>query len=178
MTPQDWNKELKIILAILSVVYEGVNISQLAFLSDINPLKIKDDILGLKSFIRFTNNKDQNLVDSELYHQSLIDFLFQKQFRSKREDGTEYVEDNVFYIPNQEAHRTIAEKYYSAKINGFDLDSIDRYGLRYLSYHLTELVDYKVYRGINWYDKLLQLAKNENFEKKQLEYFPSEPDLT
>ena len=30
---------------------------------------------------------------------------------------------------------------------------------------------------IDWYTKLLQLAKDKEFEKKQLEYFPFETDL-
>jgi len=177
--PEKWNSELEIILAVLSVVYKSINLTQLAFLTGINPLKIKDDLLKLKSFIRFTGNKDQTSFDPEyrLYHQSLIDFLFQQKYRSKREDGTEYTEDNVFYYPKQEVHRTIAAKYYPPPTNDFDLNRLDEYGSRYLSYHVSELVDYKDYGGINWYEKLLQLANDDTFEKRQLEFLPLETEL-
>lgn len=175
-----WNNELKIILTVLSVVYRGVNHNQLAFLAKIHPLRIQEDMLELKSFIRSVQVVyDGSTVDQySLYHQSLIDFLSQKEYRS-RDHGVESSSKNLFYVKKQHAHRLIAEKYYSTSSNAINIHLIDKddYGLRYIAFHLSELVDYQDYERINWYEQLLQPAGNDTFERMQVKAFPLEPNF-
>jgi len=183
--PEKWNNELKLILAVLSVAYKGLNQGQLAFLTRIDPLKIYNDMLELKSFIRFTNTNDEyqsaskSEIEYKLYHKSLTDFLFQNTYRSKNQNGVEYIKDNLFYVEQQDAHRTIASKYYSDISKSIDMRLLhnDEYALRYLSYHLVELANYRDFEGISWYEQLLRLAKDDKFEIEQQDYFTLEPEL-
>ena len=95
----------------------------------------------------------------KLYHQSLVKFLKTNIL----EDGSK----NTFAINEVEAHKIIIEKYYADdKYNTISLDFLDGYGLRYLADHTYALVTYRDPKKINWYLKLLQLAKNDKFEKK------------
>ena len=104
-----------------------------------------------------------------LYHQSLVEFLKQEHL----EDGSL----NVFFIFEPDAHRKIVERYYDNSKDCLKITLLKEYELRYLPEHLFSLINCDAYEEVDWYRKLLQLAKNKEFEQKQHEYFPFDTDL-
>ena len=75
---------------------------------------------------------------------------------------------NNFLIYEQDTHRKIVEKDYDKTKDDFKINLLKEYGLRYFSDYLFASVDYgDDAEEIEWHTKLLQLAKNEEFEKKQ-----------
>jgi lipopolysaccharide biosynthesis regulator YciM len=168
----NWNDGYIKILKILLVCFEGLDDNQLSFFTDIENYTLSKILVGLKPFIVveiIVRNASKSLR-YKLYHQSLAEFLKTNSL----EDGSK----NTFAINELESHSIIIKKYYDDdSFNTISIDFLDGYALRYLPDHLYALVSYRDPKKINWYLKLLHLAKNNEFEKKQLEYFPFETDL-
>ena len=143
----------------------------ISFFTGIERNTLSKILITLKPFI-VVETLEQGTSKSlryTLYHQSLVEFL-----------KKEYLDDdsiNSFYISEQDGHRKIIEKYYNVLKYDFKINLIKEYGLKYLPDHLFALVNCDDYEGIDWYSKLFQLAKNKEFEQKQLKYFPFETDL-
>jgi hypothetical protein len=173
-----WEKELKPILDVLSVSFTGFNESELTFLCELSPTKVSDCLSELTPFIKPLHSvSDSNSNRSKLYHQSLIDFFRKQKYLTKNKKGQEYTQKNNFFILEEEANRRIVRKYYDDEKNNLLLDYLDGYSTRHLGDHLFSLIGFRDYEHIDWYQRLLLLAKNKEFEEKQLEFFPSETDL-
>ena len=167
----NWGTFYLPIIRSLLVSFEGLNSNQLSFFTGIED-NLQQVLINLKPFIvlqKLTEGiRKSDSVRYKLYHQSLVEFL-----------KTEYLGDsqNSFYIPEQRGHKKIVEKYYDKTAGKFNIGLLNEYGLRYLSGHLFALFDYDDPEGTDWYAKLLELAKDKEFEEKQRQYFPFETNL-
>jgi hypothetical protein len=173
-----WEKKLKPILYILSISFTGFNESELSFLCSLYPSEVSDCLSELTPFIKpLENNDDSNSNRYKLYHQSLIDFFRREKYLTKNKEGQDYSQKNHFFMMEEESHQRIIDRYYDENNDEFKINLLKEYGLRYLPEHLFALIDHNNPKGIDWYAKLLHLAKNEEFEQKQLECFAFESDL-
>ena len=171
----NWKANYSPVLRILLVSFEGLEANQITFFTGIEREDLQEILINLTPFIveeKFYRDKNKNFR-YKLYHQSLVEF-FKKEFF---DDDSK----NDFFISEQTSHRKIVEKYYDDSKDEFKINLLKKngYGLRYLPDHLFALIDYdeNYYDKIDWYQKILDLAKNKEFEEKQIEYFYSETDL-
>ena len=169
----NWNDNYISILRILLVSFEGLDANQISFFSGIERYNLHRILLDLKPFIIVEplSKGTSKGLRYKLYHQSLVEFL--------KKEYLDYGSLNSFFIPEQESHRQIVEKYYDKSKDEFKINLLNKneYGLRYLPDHLFALMDFNDPEGIDWHSKLLQLAKNKEFKQKQLDHFPFETDL-
>jgi PPR repeat len=168
----DWKTSYVPIIRTLLVSFEGLDFNQISFFTGIED-NLQEILIDLKPFIVLQRLHQSvgksSSVKYKLYHQSLVEFL-KKQ----------YFDDNSlsrFYISEQIGHKKIVEKYYDRSKEQFKINLLKEYGLRYLPDHLFALFDYDDPQGIDWYAKLLELAKDKEFEEKQRQYFPFEANL-
>ena len=152
-------------IRILLVSFEALNSNQISFFTGIED-NLQRILINLKPFIveqKLSPSKSKGYdVKYKLYHQSLVEFL-----------KKEYLDDNAQKI----GHKKIVEKYYDKSKEKFKINLLKEYGLRYLPEHLFALFDYDDPEGIDWYAKLLELAKDKEFEEKQIQFFPFETNL-
>ena len=168
----NWGTFYLPIIRSLLVSFEGLNSNELSFFTGIEE-NLQQILTNLKPFIVLQKLNEgirkSKSVKYKLYHQSLVEFL-----------KKEYLDDNSqnnFFIPEQMGHKKIVEKYYDKSKEKFKINLLKEYGLRYLPEHLFALFDYDDPEGIDWYAKLLELAKDKEFDEKQRQGFPLETNL-
>jgi hypothetical protein len=141
----NWNANYISVFEVLLVSFEGLDANQISFFSGIDRYNLQRILLDLKPFIIVESLSQGTSKDLryKLYHQSLVEFL-----------KKEYLDDgslNSFFIPEQESHRKIVEKYYDESKDEFKMNLLNRneYSLRYLPDHLFALIDYGDPEGID-----------------------------
>ncbi len=174
------NREYLPILQMLSITFESLTESELAFLSGVRNPSLHQDLDELKPFIQeMQMNKEQGIEKKSytLYHQSLIDF-FRQEHCLLDENGIKVNIENEFWISEEDVHRNLIMKYYDISIDKFKNNLLQGYGLRYIPDHLLAMINYNDYQGIDWYKQLIGLVKDDNFEIKLRECFPYQIDLS
>ncbi len=169
---ESWKHDYHPILRALLVSFEGLEPDQISLFTRIQRDKLQEIFINLKPFIveEFTLQNEKKRSRYKLYHQSLVEFLKKEHL----DDDTV----NEYFISEKDAHRNIVEKYYDVSKDEFKISSyMKEYGLKHLPDHLFALIDYDDPEGIDWYTILLKLAINQDFEIRQLQFFPHEIDL-
>ena len=119
-----WLKRYQPILGALSIAQESITLEQLTKFIGIKPEELKQDLEIFQQFLDQSED-DQGKPAYSIFHQSLREYLLDKQ-------------NHDFWCDAREQHENIINYFENESKQWQDLEAIDLYGLRHLAQHLVK----------------------------------------